>query len=59
MDWIHLAQDRDQWRGCFIKHGDEPIRSIKHWKFLESVNNYGLLENASAARSQLVVAIST
>jgi hypothetical protein len=29
MDWI--AQDRDQWGGCF-EHGSEPSDSIKWWE---------------------------
>jgi hypothetical protein len=34
MDWIHLAQDRDQWRfSC--EHGNEPSGSIKCWDILE------------------------
>jgi hypothetical protein len=28
MDWIDLAQDRDQWRG-FCEHGNETLGSIK------------------------------
>jgi hypothetical protein len=28
MDWIELAQDRDQWRGS-CEHGDEPSGSLK------------------------------
>jgi hypothetical protein len=28
MDWIELAQDRDQWR-ALVKHGDEPSGSLK------------------------------
>jgi hypothetical protein len=27
MDWIGLAQDRDQWGSC--EHGDEPSGSLK------------------------------
>jgi hypothetical protein len=34
MDWIHLAQDRDQWRAC-CEHGNEPSGSIKCWEVLE------------------------
>jgi hypothetical protein len=26
MDWIDMAQDRDQWRAC--EHGNEPSGSI-------------------------------
>jgi hypothetical protein len=28
VDWIELAQDRDQWRGSY-EHGDEPSGSLK------------------------------
>jgi hypothetical protein len=28
MDWIHLAQDRDQWR-ALVNNGNEPSGSIK------------------------------
>jgi hypothetical protein len=34
VDWIHLAQDRDQWGG-FREHGNEPSASIKCWELLE------------------------
>jgi hypothetical protein len=34
MDWIDLAQDRDQWRGS-CEHGNEPSGSIKWWEVLE------------------------
>jgi hypothetical protein len=27
MNWIHLAQNRDQWQTC--EHGNEPLGSIK------------------------------
>jgi hypothetical protein len=30
MDWIDLAQERDQWRAC--DHGNEPSSSIKCWE---------------------------
>jgi hypothetical protein len=32
MDWINLAQDRDQ---CSCEHGDEPSGSLKCWEVLE------------------------
>jgi hypothetical protein len=28
MNWIELAQDRDQWR-ALCEHGDEPLGSLK------------------------------
>jgi hypothetical protein len=33
MDWIHLAQDREQWK--FLEHGDEPSGYLKCWEALE------------------------
>jgi hypothetical protein len=33
MDWIHLAQDRDQWR--FLVNSYELPGSIKCWENLE------------------------
>jgi hypothetical protein len=33
MDWIHLAQDRDQWRA--LVNGNKPSGSIKCWEILE------------------------
>jgi hypothetical protein len=32
MDWIDLAQDRDQWT---VMNGNEPSGSIKIWEVLE------------------------
>jgi hypothetical protein len=34
VDWIDMAQDRDQWR-VFCGHGNEPSGSIKCWEILE------------------------
>jgi hypothetical protein len=34
MDWIDLAQDRDQWR-ALVNNGNEPPGSIKFLEFLE------------------------
>jgi hypothetical protein len=31
VDWIHLAQDRDQWEAC--ERGNEPSGSIKGGEF--------------------------
>jgi hypothetical protein len=33
MDWLDLAQDRDQWNACV--YGNEPSGSIKCWDVLE------------------------
>jgi hypothetical protein len=33
MDWIDLAQDRNQWRAC--EHGNEPSGSMKCCEILE------------------------
>jgi hypothetical protein len=45
MDWIDLAQDRDQ---CSCEHGDEPLGSLKSWKVLEWLHNLQLLKKDSA-----------
>jgi hypothetical protein len=34
MDWIDLAQERDQWISSY-EHGSEPSVSIKCWENLE------------------------
>jgi hypothetical protein len=34
MDWIDLAQDKDQWGGS-CEHSNEPSSSIKYWEILE------------------------
>jgi hypothetical protein len=34
MDWMDLAQDRDQW-SCYCGHGNELSGSIKCWEVLE------------------------
>jgi hypothetical protein len=34
MDWIALAQDRDQWRGS-CEYGNEPSASLKCGEVLE------------------------
>jgi hypothetical protein len=50
MDWVLLAQDRDQWRGS-SEHGDEPSGSIKFLEFLEFLRDWQLLKKGSAPRS--------
>jgi hypothetical protein len=47
MDWIDLAQDRDQWR-TLCEHGDEPSGFLKCWEVLEYLHNWQLLEKGSA-----------
>jgi hypothetical protein len=37
MDWIELAQDRDQWGSC--EHGDKPSGSLKCWEVPEWLHN--------------------
>jgi len=39
VDWIHLAQDRDQVAGS-CKHGNESLGSIKGREFFDYLNNY-------------------
>jgi hypothetical protein len=46
MDWIDLAQDRDQWRAR--EHGDEPSGSLKCWEVCEWLHNWQLLRKGSA-----------
>jgi hypothetical protein len=38
MDWIDLAQDRDQWWAP-CEHGNELLGSIKCWENLEWLRN--------------------
>jgi hypothetical protein len=47
MDWIDLAQDRDQWRDL-VNMVMEPSCSIKCWEFLEQLHNWRLLKKGSA-----------
>jgi hypothetical protein len=35
MDWINLAQDRDQWRAVMNTVMNELSGSIKYWKILD------------------------
>jgi hypothetical protein len=46
MDWIDLAQVRDQWSCC--EHGNETTGSIKCWEALEWLHNWRLLKRGSA-----------
>jgi hypothetical protein len=45
MDWIDLAEDRDQWRG---EYGNEPSGSINCWEVLEWLYNWQLVKKRSA-----------
>jgi hypothetical protein len=47
MDWIDLAEDRDQWRG-HCEHGNELSCSINCWEILEQLSNWRLLKKDSA-----------
>jgi hypothetical protein len=46
MDWIDLAQNRDQWRA--LERGNELSGSIKRWELLEWLHNCRLLKKGSA-----------
>jgi hypothetical protein len=43
MDWIDLAQDRDQWSALL-----SPVGSIKCWEVLEWLHNWKLLKMGSS-----------
>jgi hypothetical protein len=47
MDWIDLAQDRDQWR-ALVERGNEPSGSIKRWAVLEWLHNWQHVKKGSA-----------
>jgi hypothetical protein len=46
LDWIHQAQDRDQWGGGgeSCEHCKEPSGFIKGGEFLDYLSNYWLLK---------------
>jgi hypothetical protein len=46
MDWIDLAQDRNQWRA--LVNGNEPSGSIKCWEVLQWLHNWQVLKKGSA-----------
>jgi hypothetical protein len=48
VDWMYLAQDRDQWPG-FCGHGNEPSVSIKGGKFLNWLSDCQLLMKICAS----------
>jgi hypothetical protein len=39
VDWIDMAQDRDQWGEGSCEHGIKPSGSIKYWGVLEGLHN--------------------
>jgi hypothetical protein len=47
MDWIDLAEDRDQWR-ALVKKGGEPSGFLKCWEVLKWLQNWQLLKKGSA-----------
>jgi hypothetical protein len=47
VDWIDVAQDRDQWR-ALVKNCDETLGSIKWCEVLEWLHNWRLLKKGSA-----------
>jgi hypothetical protein len=46
VDWIDVAQDRDQWRA--LVNTIEPSGSIKCWEVLEWLHSWRLLKKGSA-----------
>ena len=46
MDWIHLAQDEDEWWGP-SEHGTEPSGFLKCWEFLDQQRVYQFLKKDS------------
>jgi hypothetical protein len=46
-DWIHMAQDRDKWRG-FGERGNESPSFIRSEEFLELLSDGHLLKKSSA-----------
>jgi hypothetical protein len=46
MDWINLAEDRDQWR-ALVNTRNELSGSIKCWNILEYLSAWQLLKRGS------------
>jgi hypothetical protein len=46
VDWIDMAQDRDQWRT--LVNGNKHSGSRKCWEVLEGLHNWQLLKKGSA-----------
>jgi hypothetical protein len=47
MEWIDVAQDRDQWRA--LVNTVMKLRVPKRWEILEKLHNWQFLKKASAA----------
>jgi hypothetical protein len=47
MDWIDLAQAKDQWKAC--EHGNEPSGSVKCREIVEWLHNWRLLKKGSTS----------
>jgi hypothetical protein len=48
MDWIELAQNRDQWR-ALMNTVMKPSGSTKYWEVLEWLHNWQLLKKGSGS----------
>jgi hypothetical protein len=51
VDWIRLAQGRDQWLALVNTVMNLPV-SLKWWKFLEWLSNYWLFNKVSVPWNQ-------
>jgi hypothetical protein len=54
MDWIDLAQNRDQSVEGSCEYSNEPSDSIKRWQIPEYLQNWLLVKKGSAPWSELV-----
>jgi hypothetical protein len=51
VDWINLAEDRDEWQP-FCEQGNDPLDSIKCLEFIDQLSNCYLLRKDSLPWNQ-------